>query len=105
MQYVASFALEQTPAERAFDLVDFIRFSDRCERQYLPVFLLDDMTHQVILMQPLHNDDDRAPLLVVEPRQERVVIPFIDRLTPGFRKRLVRLERIVDDDQVRSAAG
>src|SRR6266576_6947500 len=63
------------------------------------------MADEVILMQPLHDYDDRAPLLVVEPRQEGMVIPIVDCLTPGFRQRLVWLERIVDDDQVPAAAG
>src|SRR6267378_2488594 len=34
-----------------------------------------------------------------------MVIPIVDCLTPGFRQRLVWLERIVDDDQVPAAAG
>ena len=38
-------------------------------------------------------------LCVIEPRQEGVVIPFIDRLTPGFRKRLVGLKLVFGDRQ------
>src|SRR5260221_11819131 len=34
-----------------------------------------------------------------------MVIPFIDRVSPGFRKRLVGLQRVVDNDHVRAAAG
>src|SRR5260221_6527914 len=55
MQDVSNLALEQSRAERAVDLVDFVRFSNRGKRQYLPVFLLDDMTDEVILVQPLHE--------------------------------------------------
>ncbi len=62
------------------------------------------MTDEVILVQPLHNDDDRASLLVVEPGQKRMVVPFVDGVAPGFRQGLVGLQWVIDDDQVGAAA-
>src|SRR5207248_5731791 len=81
MENVADCALEQASPERTDDVVHLFGFSDRGKHQYVPAFLLQDMTDQVVLMQPLHNDDDAAPRLVIEPAEERVVVPFIDRVT------------------------
>jgi hypothetical protein len=36
------------------------------------------VTNQIVLMKPLHDNDDRAGALVVQARQEGVVESFID---------------------------
>jgi len=41
--------------------------------------------------------------LVVEPAVESVIEPFIGALPLRIRERLVRLQRIIDDDQVCAA--
>ena len=56
-------------------------------------------------MQPLHDDHDRAMPLVVEPAVERVVIPLVASLALRIRERLIRFQRIVDQDDVGTASG
>ena len=56
-------------------------------------------------MQALHHDDDRAFLLVIQPRVERIFEPFVDMLALGVRERIRRFERIIDDDDIAPAAG
>jgi len=63
------------------------------------------MANEVILVQPLHDDDDAASPLVVETGEEGIVVPVVDRLSANFGESLVRLQRIVDDDDVGAAAG
>ena len=56
-------------------------------------------------MHALHHDDDGAGLLVIEARQQRVVVPGIDAAALCFRVRVDRLQRIVDDDEIAAASG
>ena len=44
------------------DLVHLVAFGDRRKRQHLPGFLLQDVADEVVLVQPLHDDDDAAAL-------------------------------------------
>jgi len=51
----------------AFYDIMLVLLSDCGERQNLPVFTtVKDVANQVILMQPLHHDDDDAVFLTVE---------------------------------------
>ena len=56
-------------------------------------------------MQPLHHQDDDAPLLVVEPCAERAVVPVDDPFACCFGGAVLGLQGVVDDDEVRTAAG
>ena len=56
-------------------------------------------------MQPLHDNDDAAPLFVVETTQKRVVVPFVDRSAPRFREGFVGLEWVIYNDDVGATAG
>jgi hypothetical protein len=60
---------------------------------------------EIILVQPVHDQDDGTLLLVVEPAVEGMVKPFVGRLPLGLRQGLLGLQRIVDDDDVGAAAG
>jgi hypothetical protein len=60
---------------------------------------------QIIRMEPLHNDDDRAGAFVIETGQQGVLEPFIAGVALGVGMSVVGLERIVDDDQVASTSG
>jgi hypothetical protein len=62
-------------------------------------------TGQVIHMDALHDDDDRAGAFVVEAGQQGVLEPFVGRIALGLRRGVVGLQRIVDNDQVAAAAG
>jgi hypothetical protein len=42
-------------------------------------------------MQALHDDDDAAGAFVVEAGEQRVVVPFVDRLAANVGERLIRL--------------
>src|SRR5208282_4107081 len=53
----------------------FVDFGDGRERGDLPSFLFEDMTDEIVFVQTLHDDDDRAPGLVIEARIERAVEP------------------------------
>ena len=48
----------------------------------------------------LHDEDEAAGQLVIEPSDERVVVPVVDRFAPHVGERLVELQRIVDHDEV-----
>jgi hypothetical protein len=63
------------------------------------------MADEIVLMQALHDEDNPAVLLVVEAAIERIVIPLIDLVSLSLGNGLVRLEGIVDDEQVGAAAG
>jgi hypothetical protein len=63
------------------------------------------MAGEVILVQPVHDQDDGAAELVVEAAVEGVVVPFVRRLALGLRQGLLGLQRVVDDDDVGTAPG
>lgn len=63
------------------------------------------MTDKIVLMQPLHDDDNAAGTLVVKAGQKRVVVPLVDRFAADLGERLIRFQRAVDDDDVRATAG
>ena len=63
------------------------------------------MADEIVLVQPLHDDDDRAATLVVEALIERVVEPLVGGFAPRVGKRVFRLQRIVDQDDVGAAPG
>ena len=69
------------------------------------VGLACDKAGQVIHMDALHDDDDRARALVVEARQQRVLEPFIGGVALGLGIGVVGLEGIVDDDDVAASTG
>jgi hypothetical protein len=67
--------------------------------------LLDDVADKVVLVQPLHDDDNRAAALVVEPAIEGVVEPVVGGFALRVGERLFRLQRIIDQDDVGTASG
>ena len=56
-------------------------------------------------MQAVRDQHDRTRELVVEAAVEGVVKPFVRRLALGLRQRLLRLQRVVDDDDVGTPPG
>ena len=70
---------------------DALLFCDRGKIEMGPAALLEHMTDNVIGMEPLHHDDDRALGLVVEPRQQRVGVPLFQRLPGALRLGVLRL--------------
>src|SRR5271168_2714538 len=78
---------------------------NRLECQHLERLLLKYVANQIVLMKTLHDYDDASPLLVIEPAVEGIFVPLIDRFPSDFGNRFFRLERIVDDNEVRAFSG
>src|ERR1700693_191001 len=89
---------------RIYD-VGFVFFRNGWKPHKLPVFLLQYVPHQIVLMQTLHNDDYAATPLIVQPAVEGVIEPFVRCIALRFGECLIGLEWIVDDDQVRTTTG
>jgi hypothetical protein len=58
------------------------------------------VSDEVVLVQPLHDDDNGAVTLVVEQAIQGVIVPLVGGLSLRVGERLLRLQRIVDDDDV-----
>ena len=56
-------------------------------------------------MQPVHDQHDRPLLFVVEPAVKGVGEPLVGALTVGFRQCLFGLQRVLDNDDVRTPPG
>jgi hypothetical protein len=63
------------------------------------------MTDEIVLVQPLHDNDDCAMPFVVEPAVERVVKPVVGGLALRLGERLFGLQGIVDQNDVGTAPG
>jgi len=63
-----------------------VGFGDRRKAQDLPRLLCKNVADEVVLVQPLHDDDDRTLL----PAVEGVVKPLVGRFALRLRKRLLR---------------
>ena len=91
--------------ERRLDGVRLVLFGDRRKRDDVPAALPQDVAGEIVLVQALHDDDDRALLLVVEPRIERRIEPVVGGGAAALRHRVGRLQGVVDQDHVGAAAG
>jgi len=85
--------------------MSLVGLGDRRERDDLLSFLLEEMAIEVVLMQALHDNDDRAPGLVVEAGIERAVVPIVAGDSATFRHRVGGFELIVDEDEISPAGG
>jgi hypothetical protein len=82
-----------------------VRFGDRRKPHDLPRLLGDHVADDVVLVQPLHDDDDGAILLVILAAVEGVVEPVVGGLALGVGERLLGLQRIVDQDDAGTPSG
>ena len=73
--------------------VPFVLLGDRRQAHNLPLLLRQYMARQVVLVQPVHDQDDRTRKLVVQSAAERVVVPLVGRLPLGLRQRFLGLQR------------
>src|SRR5207248_889910 len=95
-------------ASRSPDRLDLVRpvgFGDRRKAQDFPVLLAEDVADEVVFVQPLHDDDDGAALLIVLPAVEGVVVPLVGGLPLRVGERLLRLQGIVDQDDIGAPSG
>jgi len=79
-----------------FDPVHLVGFSDRRNAHDLPRLLGEHMADEVVLVQPLHDDDYPAGAFVIEPAVQRVGKPFIGGFALYVGKSLVRPQRVID---------
>src|ERR1700722_12668069 len=56
-------------------------------------------------MYALHDDKDGAAPLIVEPGDQRVLEPFIRAIALDVRIGVIRLQGVINDDEVAAAAG
>jgi hypothetical protein len=60
---------------------------------------------EIVIMRTLHDDDDRAFLLVIQPRVERIFELCIHVLALGVRGSVRRFERVINDYNMAATAG
>src|SRR5271169_1557468 len=87
------------------DRPGLVLLGDRREVHDLPILLGQHVADQIILVQPVHDQDNRTLLLIVQPTVEGMVDPLVCRLPPGLRQGLIGLQRVVDDDDVGTPSG
>src|SRR5271163_2618338 len=63
------------------------------------------MADEVVLVQPLHDNDNSATALVVKPAVEGVDEPVVGGLPLRLGERLLRLQGVIDQDDVGTASG
>ena len=105
MQNLTGLAMDEPPAVRRDKVVTLVPLCDGRQGQHIPGFCLLQVSHKIVCMQPLHDDNDRALILPVEAAAQRIVIPVMDGLPPHLRERIVGLHGIIDDDHIRAAPG
>jgi hypothetical protein len=84
MQGLAARPGENSRTGQGVDAVDLVFFGDRRKAHDLPILLRLHMTDQIVLVQPVHDHDDRPVMLVVEARVESVVEPLVRRPPLGL---------------------
>src|ERR1700746_1046721 len=77
VQRLALTAPEAARSPDRLDAVHLVGFGDRREAQNLPRLLREHVADEVVLVQPLHDQDDRAVALVVEPAVKGVDEPLV----------------------------
>ena len=77
----------------------------RWQTQVLPAALVQQMARQVLVMQPLHDDDVGATHGVIEPVGHRLVPPVEGPLADDLTLLVADVVRIVDDNDVAAFAG
>src|SRR6516162_4225121 len=98
-------APEASRSPDRLDPVHLIDFSDRWKSAHLPWLLGEHMADEVVLVQPLHDNHDRAGAFVIEPAVQRVGEPVVGGFALRVRKCLVRLQWIIDQDDIGAAPG
>ena len=82
----------------------FVDLGDGGKVKDLPfVGLVGDEAGEIVHVDALHDNDDRASPLVVKAGQQRILEPFVGRVALGLGIGVVRLQRIVNDDDVAAA--
>ena len=83
-------ALEAPRSPDGFDPMHLIGFGDRWKAQDIPRLLGQYVADKIVLVQPLHDDDDGAMPFVVQAAVERVVKPPVGGSSLRLGERLLR---------------
>ena len=94
-------ALSQLGVERPA----LVLLGDGRKAHDLPILLRQHVANKIVLVQPVHNQDNGTRPCVVQPAVEGVVVPLVGGLPLGLRQGLLGFQRIVDNDDVRTPAG
>ena len=105
MQGLALAVGEMPGTPEGLDRMHLVFFGDCRERHDLPWLLATHMADQVVFVQALHDDDDGAAPLVVEPAVEGMAEPVVGGLPLRVGERLLGFQRIIDQDDVGAASG
>src|SRR6201981_2358668 len=97
VQRLALTAPEAARSPDRLDTVHLVGFGDRRKAQNLPRLLREHVAAEVVLGQPLHDQDDRAVALVVEPAVKGVDEPLVAGLPQRLGERLLRLPGSLDE--------
>jgi hypothetical protein len=105
VQRLAQTAGKTSRSPDRLDPVHLVGFGDRRKAQNFPGLQRKDVADEVGLVQPLHDNDNSAAALVVEPAVQGVDEPVVGGVALRRGERLLRLQRIVDQDDVGAASG
>src|SRR4051812_12395271 len=85
------------------ELIRLFPGGDRREVKVFPAALFQKMTHKIIDVEPLHDEDDGVLGLVVEPAEQCVANPQNGTFTYRLRHSILGFHRIIDNQEATSA--
>jgi len=80
MQCLAALPGEGFRSQRGFEHPRLVVLGDRREAHDIPILLRHHMAREIVLVQPVHDQDDRPHPSVVQPAVKGVVEPVVGRL-------------------------
>src|SRR3984893_7024417 len=85
---------------------NFVFGGYRRDRDHFPglTFEIEEAADQILHMQALHDDDDRAVLFVIEAGAERAAIELPNLAPFRLPQGIEGLDRIIDHDEIGTAA-
>jgi len=85
--------------------MNLVGFGDRWEAHNLPWLLAEHVADEVVLVEPLHDDDDGATALVIEPAVEGMDEPLVAGLPQRLGERVLGFQRVIDQNEVGATSG
>ena len=82
-------------------------FGDRGQTEDGPLvrLLAEQSADKIVLVKPLHHNNDGTRALVIKSRQDCVREGIVDALALAVRQRVVRFKRIIENDDIATAPG
>jgi len=85
LEDLTGLALKCPLPPRTLDNMRFVFLRYRRKRQDVPISLLHYVADQVVLVQPLHDNNDYTGFFIVEATKKSVAVPVVNTVAPGFR--------------------